>query len=63
MEGWNQVATVLDAQGEVVLAGEVRHFATRLPRVMTDRERLAAQLLQHVRSGKELRKVLTERAR
>ncbi len=63
VEGWNQVATVLDAQGQVVLAGEVRHFATRLSRVMTDRERLAAQLLQHVRSGKELRKVLTERAR
>ena len=63
VEGWNQVATVLDAQGEVVLAGEVRHFAMHLPPVMTDRERLAAELIQHVHGSREHRKEAIERAR
>jgi hypothetical protein len=37
---------VLDAQGEVVLAGDVRYFAGHLPPVLTDRQRLAAQLIR-----------------
>jgi hypothetical protein len=37
---------VLDSQGEVVLAGEVRDFAMHLPPVRTDRQRLAAQFLR-----------------
>jgi len=37
-----KAAEVLDTQGEVILAGEVRYFATHLPPVLTDRQRLAA---------------------
>jgi hypothetical protein len=50
VDGWGSVAAHLDAQGEVVLAGDVRHFASNLPRVLTDREQLAAQFLRHQKS-------------
>jgi hypothetical protein len=45
VSAWMKAADVLDAQGEVVLAGDVRHFAKHLPPVQTDRQRLAAQFL------------------
>jgi hypothetical protein len=47
--GWNAVASKLEAQGEIVLGGEVRYFAMHLPPVLTDRERLAAELLQYAK--------------
>jgi hypothetical protein len=40
---WMKAAEVLDAQGEMILAGDVRYFAKHLPPVLTDRQRLAAQ--------------------
>jgi hypothetical protein len=46
--GWMGLAATLDAQGEIVLAGDVRYFASHLPRVLTDRERLAEKFIQHV---------------
>jgi hypothetical protein len=45
---WNTTADLLDAQSEGTLASEVRYFARHLPPVLTDRERLAAQFLQHL---------------
>jgi Relaxase/Mobilisation nuclease domain len=47
---WNKTADLLDAQGENILANETRHFAQHLPPVLTDKERLAVQYLQHMRS-------------
>lgn len=47
VDGWTGVAAQLDAQGEIVLAGDVRYFASNLPKVLTDREKLAMQLLRH----------------
>jgi len=47
--GWMGIAATLDAQGEIVLAGEVRHFANHLPRVLTDRERLAEEFIRHLK--------------
>jgi hypothetical protein len=47
VNGWTGVAAQLDAQGEIILAGDVRHFASNLPKVLTDREKLAIQLLRH----------------
>jgi hypothetical protein len=35
------------AQGEVVLAGDVRYFASHLPPMLTDKERLAIEFLRH----------------
>jgi hypothetical protein len=46
--GWNDIASRLESQGEVVLGGDVRYFARHLPRVLTDRERLATGVIQHV---------------
>jgi hypothetical protein len=46
--GWLGVAALLDKQGDATLAGEVRQFVKSLPRVLTDRERIATALLRHV---------------
>jgi len=45
---WMKAAEVLDAQGEIMLAGDVRYFASHLPPVLTDRQRLAAQFIGFV---------------
>ncbi len=50
VEGWNAVASKLESQGEIVLGGHVRYFAKRLPPVLTDRERLAGELLRRARA-------------
>jgi hypothetical protein len=46
--GWMGIAATLDAQGEIVLAGDVRYFANHLPQVLTDRERLAEEFIQYL---------------
>ena len=43
---WMKAAEVLDAQGEIILAGDVRYFACHLPPVLTDRQQLAAQFIR-----------------
>jgi hypothetical protein len=48
VDGWMRAADILDQQGEVNLAGDVRYFAKRLPPVLTDRERIAAGILSHL---------------
>jgi hypothetical protein len=50
--GWMGIAATLDAQGEIVLAGDVRYFANHLPKVLTDRERLAEDFLTFVNRQK-----------
>jgi hypothetical protein len=47
--GWMGIAATLDAQGEIVLAGDVRYFADHLPRVLTDRERLAEDFIRDMK--------------
>jgi hypothetical protein len=47
--GWMGIAATLDATGEIVLAGDVRYFAYHLPRVLTDRERLAQEFIRHLK--------------
>ena len=48
IRGGLDVAQALDLQGEVALAGEVRKFAEHLPRVLTDKERVAMALVQQL---------------
>jgi len=50
--GWVRVAEALEAQGEIELGGDVRHFAKTLPRSLTDREQLATQLIEHLRTAR-----------
>ena len=47
---WMKTADALDAQGEVVLAADIRYFASHLPPVLTDKERLAIEFLRHRKS-------------
>jgi len=46
---WMRIASTLDAQGEIILAGDVRYFASHLPRVLTDRERLAEEWVRFLK--------------
>jgi hypothetical protein len=55
IQGWNAVADRLEAQGEIVLGGDVRYYATHLPPVLTDRERLTEQFMRHVRAERSAR--------
>jgi hypothetical protein len=50
--GWNAIAAKLEAQGEIAVGGDVRYFAMHLPPVLTDRERLAAHLIQIAKARK-----------
>jgi MobA/VirD2-like, nuclease domain len=50
---WMKIAETLDRQGEVILAGDVRYFAKRLPPALTDTERLAGKFAQHLASSRE----------
>jgi hypothetical protein len=48
VDAWMRAADVLDQQGEISLAGDVRYFAKHLPPVLTDRERVASEILSHI---------------
>jgi hypothetical protein len=55
VSAWKAVADTLEAQGEIVLGGDVRYFAKNLPPVMTDREQLAASLARLVKEQRAAR--------
>jgi hypothetical protein len=61
--GWTRVADALDAQGEMILAGDVRYFAKHLPPVLTDRERLAADFIRHMRTSASFHNRLDDKVR
>ena len=63
VDGWIKVAAALDAQGEIVLAGDVRYFAKHLPPVLTDRERLAAEFTRFVNTERSARTRVDDRLR
>jgi hypothetical protein len=52
--GWLGVAALLDKQGEVALAAEVRQFVKSLSPVLTDRERIASELMRHVHAQRSV---------
>ena len=60
---WMKAAEVLDAQGEIILAGDVRYFAIHLPPVLTDRQQLAVQLVGFVKKQRETQRDGPERRR
>lgn len=49
--GWQRVANELLAQGEHRLAERLDQFLLAMPRIMTERQRLAGKLLRHVKAG------------
>src|SRR5882724_11251596 len=63
VEGWNAVASKLEAQDEIVLGGHVRYFAMHLPPVLTDRERLAEQFIRFAKAQRSPRTQGDDRVR
>ena len=61
VSAWMKAAEVLDAQGEMILAGDVRYFAGHLPPVLTDRQRLAAQLIRFTQQQRQIQRDGPER--
>jgi hypothetical protein len=61
--GWMGIAVTLDVQGEIVLAGDVRYFANHLPRVLTDRERLAEEFIRHIKARAPLQERREDKVR
>jgi hypothetical protein len=61
--GWNAVADRLEAQGDLILGGDVRYFAMNLPPVLTDRERLAAEFTCYMKGQQAARTPGDERGR
>ena len=61
--GWNAVAAKLESRGEISLGAEVRYFAMHLPPVLTDRKRLAAELIQFAKDGRSARMRADDRVR
>ena len=57
VDSWMRAADVLDRQGEISLAGDVRYFVKHLPPVLTDRERIAAGILSRLGKRAEPEKV------
>jgi hypothetical protein len=58
---WMKAAEVLDAQWEIILAGDVRYFAGHLPPVLTDRQRLAAQFIKFTQQQRQIQRDDPER--
>ncbi|PWT85901.1 MAG: relaxase [Acidobacteria bacterium] len=63
IQGWNAVAERLEAQGEIVLGGDVRYFAMHLPPVLTDRERLTEEFMRFIRTERSARMRTDDRVR
>ena len=53
---WLRTADVLDSQGEIELAGDVRHFARRLPPVFPHREHSPTQSLRPVHAAESAKR-------
>jgi len=60
---WMKAAEVLDAQGEIILARDVRYFASHLPPVLTDRQQLAEQFIGFIKKQRGIERNGTERSR
>jgi type IV secretory pathway VirD2 relaxase len=58
---WMRAADVLDAQGEIILAGDVRYFVKHLPPVLTDRQRLATQFIGFIQKERGIERDGPER--
>src|SRR5580692_3163375 len=56
LSAWMKAAEVLDAQGEMILAGDVRYFAGHLPPVLTDRQRLAVQFIRFTQKQRQIQR-------
>jgi hypothetical protein len=59
--GWLRIAEALERQGETILAGDVRHFTRRMPRILTDKEQQALEFAQQNRAKDQTAAVRADR--
>jgi hypothetical protein len=52
VDSWMRAADILDRQGEISLAGDVRYFAKHLPPVLTERERIATGIIARLNANR-----------
>jgi hypothetical protein len=52
VDSWMRAAEILDRQGEISLAGDVRYFVKHLPPVLTERERIATGIVACLRANR-----------
>jgi hypothetical protein len=52
LDGWRDLADVLERDGNPQLAGLVRHFAEAMPPPVTEKETIARQLGAHLRADR-----------
>lgn len=63
VDSWMLAADILDRQGEISLAGDVRYFVKRLPPVLTERERIATGIVTRLHANRAAKDcVATDRA-
>jgi hypothetical protein len=60
---WAGIVDALGMQGDTTLADEVRQFVRRLPPILTDRERLAIELVRYLERAKSVERPAVARAR
>ena len=52
VDSWMRAADIVDRQGEISLAGDVRYFVKRLPPVLTERERIATGIIARLHANR-----------
>jgi hypothetical protein len=52
VDSWMRAAEILDRQGEISLAGDVRYFVKYLPPVLTERERIATGIIDRLHANR-----------
>jgi hypothetical protein len=62
---WMRTADLLDAQGEITLAGDVRYFVQHLRPALTDKQKLAQQFARHIKMqrSEQLEEAVKDRAK
>jgi hypothetical protein len=52
VDSWMRAANILDRQGEISLAGDVRYFVKHLPPVLTERESIATGIIARLQANR-----------
>jgi hypothetical protein len=59
VHSWMRAADILDRQGEISLAGDVRYFVKHLPPVLTERKRIAIGIIARLHANRAAKDDLT----
>lgn len=59
VDSWMRAADMLDRQGEISLAGDVRYFVKHLPAVLTERGRIATGIIARLHANRDTKDSLS----